>query len=339
MDPATHAFYDDHATELARRYDAAPDGVSGLFAQAFEGRTTVLDVGCGSGRDVRRLVKLGFDARGVDASAAMIDQARAAARAEGVEEDRFTVAALPELKDQADETFDAVLCCAVLMHIPDEHLFDATYGLRRVLRPGGRLLVSIPERRPDVDPATSRDPHGRLFSPLVPDKLSLLIERIGFRPVWRKTTPDSLARPGHAWTSMLFEKLAANADRPLDQVESVLNRDKKDATYKLALFRALAEIAQTQYNTARHTHDHRVKIPLEAIAQKWLAYYWPIVSSETFIAQKFGEREQGGMPIAIRKPLAALIASVPPGGGWPAFSIALKNNRLTAPQQRNSPAP
>ncbi|MFO1489432.1 MAG: hypothetical protein U1F77_05495 [Kiritimatiellia bacterium] len=47
---------------------------------------------------------------------------------------------------------------------------------------------------------------------------------------------------------MLFEKLAANADRPLDQVESVLNRDKKDATYKLALFRALAEIAQTQYN-------------------------------------------------------------------------------------------
>jgi SAM-dependent methyltransferase len=74
MDPATHAFYDDHAAELARRYDAAPDGVSGLFGQAFEGRTTVLDVGCGSGRDVRRLVKLGFDARGVDASAAMIDQ-------------------------------------------------------------------------------------------------------------------------------------------------------------------------------------------------------------------------------------------------------------------------
>jgi SAM-dependent methyltransferase/phage repressor protein C with HTH and peptisase S24 domain len=334
MDPATHAFYDDHAAELARRYDAAPDGVSGWFAQAFEGRNTVLDVGCGSGRDVRRLVKLGFDARGVDASAAMIDQARAAARAEGVEEDRFTVAALPELKDQADETFDAVLCCAVLMHIPDEHLFDAVYGLRRVLRPGGRLLVSIPERRPDVDPATSRDPLGRLFAPLVPDKLSLLIERIGFRPVWRKTTADSLARPGHAWTTMLFEKLAANADRPLDQVESVLNRDKKDATYKLALFRALAEIAQTQYNTARHTHDHRVKIPLEAIAQKWLAYYWPIVSSETFIAQKFGEREQGGMPIAIRKPLAALIDSFPPGGGWPAFSIALKNNRLTAPQQR-----
>ncbi|MFO1489431.1 MAG: hypothetical protein U1F77_05500 [Kiritimatiellia bacterium] len=62
MDPATHAYYDDHAAELARRYDAAPDGVSGLFTQAFEGRTTVLDVGCGSGRDVRRLVKLGFDA-------------------------------------------------------------------------------------------------------------------------------------------------------------------------------------------------------------------------------------------------------------------------------------
>lgn len=314
MDPATIAFYNARAATLAARYNAAPEGISALFRDAFEGRSSILDVGCGSGRDVRRLLKLGFNAHGVDASESMIAEARAACRAEGVDETRLTVNTLPALAGIADNAFDAVLCCAVLMHIPDEHLFDAVYGLRRVLRPGGRLLVSIPEQRPDIDPHTSRDAQGRLFTQLVPDKLSLLIERIGFRPLWQKSSPDSLNRPGHAWSTMLFEKLAADADRPLDQVESILNRDKKDATYKLALFRALAEIAQTQYNIARYTPDHRVKIPVEAIAMKWLAYYWPLVSSDTFIAQKFGEREQGGMPIAIRKPLNALIRSFPAGG-------------------------
>lgn len=334
MDPATIAFYNAHAPDVARRYNTAPEGISALFRNAFDGRASILDVGCGSGRDVGRLLKLGFKAHGVDASPSMIAEARAACRAEGVDETLVTVNTLPALAGIADNAFDGVLCCAVLMHVPDEQLFDAIYGLRRVLRPGGRLLISIPKQRPDIDPQTSRDAEGRLFTPLVPDKLSLLIERIGFRTLWKKSSSDSLNRPGHAWSTLLFEKLAADADRPLDQIESILNRDKKDATYKLALFRALAEIAQTQYNIARYTTGHRVKIPIEAIAMKWLAYYWPLVSSDTFIAQKFGEREQGGMPIAIRKPLSALIRSFPSGGGWPAFAVALKNERLDAQQRQ-----
>jgi SAM-dependent methyltransferase/SOS-response transcriptional repressor LexA len=334
VDPGTLDYYNAHAAELAARYNAAPEGVSALFREAFGGLSSVLDVGCGSGRDVRQLLAMGFNARGVDASESMIAEARALCRAQNVDQARLTVSSLPALDGVEDGSYEGVLCCAVLMHIPDEYLFDAVYGLRRVIRPGGRLLVSIPEQRPDINPHTSRDADGRMFNPLLPDKLALLIERIGFRPIWRKSSSDSLARPGHVWSTLLFEKLAADADRPLDQVESILNRDKKDATYKLALFRALAEIAQTQYNIARYTPDHRVKIPSEAIAMKWLAYYWPLVASDTFIAQRYGDRESNGKPIAIRKPIASLISSFPVGGGWPAFLVALKNNSLNDTQKQ-----
>lgn len=41
------------------------------------------------------------------------------------------------------------------------------------------------------------------------------------------------------------------AERSIDRIESVLNRDRKVATYKLALFRALAEIGMTRYNQVR----------------------------------------------------------------------------------------
>lgn len=67
---------------------------------------------------------------------------------------------------------------------------------------------------------------------------------------------DSLGRPGYDWL-VLEMRLEEGEMRPLHLVESILSRDKKDATYKLALFRALAEIAQKQH----HPADRKVENP------------------------------------------------------------------------------
>jgi SAM-dependent methyltransferase len=334
MDPQTHGFYRHNARDLAARYRAAEGGVSAHFAEAFPGCHRILDVGCGAGTDVCRLLNLGHDALGADPCREMIEEARASLHRQGLQADdpgiecRVFVDSLPALEHCNDGEFDGVLCSAVLMHMPDEQLFDAVYGLRRVLRPGGRLLLSIPAAWPGIDQRTCRDENGRYIADHKADKLRLLLERVGFRVLWQRESADALGREGRAWSTLLLERLAADLDRPLDQVESILNRDRKDATYKLALIRALAEIAQTRYNVARFDGAGRVSVPLAELAERWLVYYWPLVASRDFIAQKQGEKRGSAKPLAIRRPLVVLIERFDQAGGLPRFLADLRSGRL-----------
>jgi hypothetical protein len=108
--------------------------------------------------------------------------------------------------------------------------------------------------------------------------------------------------------------------RSLDQIEAILNRDKKDATYKPALFRALAELATTSYHAA----------PIGLIADKWLEYFWPLFESPIFIPQKRGEKPQCLKPVAFRAELDQLITLYRSMGGLSGFTVAHRANALAA---------
>jgi len=143
MDNRTIEFYSHHAPDLSRSYVQVDAGIEQHFDEAFEGFRRVLDVGCGTGRDVLELLRRGHDAYAMDACDAMLSLAREAFRREGVApEGRILRDTLPELAQFTDEEVDGVLCSAVLMHVPEAEIFDAVYSLRRVLKPGGRLLLA-----------------------------------------------------------------------------------------------------------------------------------------------------------------------------------------------------
>ena len=69
-----------------------------------------------------------------------------------------------------------------------------------------------------------------------------------------------------SWATVVFHAEGRGAARSVDQIETIISRDKKDATYKLALLRALCEIAQTEQPAARWYADGRVGIPLALVA-------------------------------------------------------------------------
>lgn len=217
MDAKTAAFYDQHAAEIAARYESAPSPVERYFPLAFPAGSRVLDVGAGSGRDLAALLRAGYDGRGVEPSAGL---RQAAVTAHPELADRLVEGALPAIGVPFGGAFDGILCCAVLMHLPKVELFDASLALRQLLKPNGRILMSIPTARTDVGP-DSRDSEGRLFAPHAPDDLQLLFERLAFKLVGRWDTDDVLNRAGTRWVTLLVELHAEELLGEADQIDEI----------------------------------------------------------------------------------------------------------------------
>jgi SAM-dependent methyltransferase/phage repressor protein C with HTH and peptisase S24 domain len=324
MDRRTLEFYNAHAPRMADCYAQFGTSVAALFPVAFPRGARVLDLGCGSGRDLNNLIEAGYDAFGVDASPEMLSQARL--RFPRLSS-RMTLDDLPQLATIADQSSEGVLCSAILMHLPEELLFDTVFNIRRILKQEGRLLLSTPVEGPPVDPVTRRDEEGRLFNGVTPENFQFLFEKIGFRQVNRWDSDDQLGRANRRWATQLFV-LVSQGSRSLDRIEAILNRDKKDATYKPALFRALAELATTSYHSALWLPDGKVSLSLDLIADKWIEYYWPLMESELFIPQKRGEKAVCQKPVAFRFELERLIALYKPMGGLGGFTVAYRSNAV-----------
>lgn len=121
---------------------AAATVAEALAARGVPAGSSLLDAGCGSGRHAAELARLGYRVTGVDASAELIEVARAAARW-----CRFEVADLRTWRPP--QPFDAALCRGVLNDlIADEDRTAAVAALRRALRPGGVLVADVRDWEP-----------------------------------------------------------------------------------------------------------------------------------------------------------------------------------------------
>ncbi|AIO31917.1 class I SAM-dependent methyltransferase [Burkholderia pseudomultivorans] len=158
VDRPTLDAYDAHAAQFAQDWldQAPPDDMYALLEQYFSPGPTA-DVGCGAGRDTAWLTERGFDARGYDASAALLDEARRHHPAL-----RFEQAALPALAGVPSGAFRNVLCETVVMHLEPADAVAAATRLAELLMPGGTLYLSWRV----AGSGALRDERGRLYTPL-----------------------------------------------------------------------------------------------------------------------------------------------------------------------------
>ncbi|WP_151671690.1 methyltransferase domain-containing protein [Nitrincola schmidtii] len=298
MDNSTGKYYSTHAKEIIDRYDSVKSPVATYLPLSFKSGSKLLDVGCGSGRDVIAALELGYDAYGVEPSDAL--------REISVEKhpelsNRILEGSLPKLA--LSEMYDGILCSAVFMHIPIVDQVDALISMRNLLQDQGRLLISIPAPRTGLN-NDHRDSNGRLFTPINSEQLKLLCIRLGFRFISQFDNEDALNRSDVRWYTLLFEKGASKL-RSLDRIESVLRNDRKVATYKLALMRAFCDLADQDERTVSWLTTTEVGIPIQHIVMSWLRYYWSFCDGRQLIPQNNAEANSG-KPIAFRSALTTL---------------------------------
>jgi len=202
MDPQTVSYYSQNARLVADRYESSANGLAAHFDVAFPVGSRVLDIGCGSGRDLALLHSGGRDVYGLDATRELVEVAQSLhPELKG----RIVCGSIPGTSVPFGGGFDGVLCSAVLMHIAYEHQPTAVELIRSCLIPGGRLLYSVPSKRLDVTPIEHRDSQGRLFIPDTAGRYQSLLQDQGFTLVNQWSNADSLRREEVEWASVLMQ--------------------------------------------------------------------------------------------------------------------------------------
>lgn len=128
----------------------------------------VLDLGCGQGYFSRELARAGATVSAVDLSDRLVELARRHEEREPLGIDYRRMSAADVAREWAPSTFDLVAACMSLQDMAD--VDAALRGAFSVLRPGGRMVLSVPH--PCTDTAYrewERDAEGR--------KLALKLDR------------------------------------------------------------------------------------------------------------------------------------------------------------------
>lgn len=117
-----------------------------IIEEEFQGTDSVLDVGCGDGRLTYLISRKADTVIGVDCQERPLEFARLICDSLGAKDIVFQKGNIFSL-DFEEGTFDKVTCFDVIEHLPQDAASKALAELSRVLKSGGRVYLTTPNRK------------------------------------------------------------------------------------------------------------------------------------------------------------------------------------------------
>ena len=190
---STIDFYDRNAADYARATRQISLEIEiERFMKHLGAGALVLDVGCGSGRDLIALRTAGMHPTGLELSEKLAELARDYSGCSVV---------VGDMRDPpfADASFDGVWAAASLLHLERDELPPTLRQLRRLLKADGTFFASV-----KLGMGTERSADGRLFSYFMPEEWSELLTSAGFAEVQIETQMRNSTAGDHtAWLQSL----------------------------------------------------------------------------------------------------------------------------------------
>jgi ubiquinone/menaquinone biosynthesis C-methylase UbiE/diadenosine tetraphosphate (Ap4A) HIT family hydrolase len=200
----THLAYERIAKDYAETWfdDPVMKPTLERFLSVLPEPASVLDAGCGPGRDVLEMARRGIDVVGIDFSQAMIAESRARAPTCIFRRMDMRSVKFPS------ESFAGIWACASLQHIPAGTAIQVLAEFARVLKPGGLIWVIVEEGQGE-----KTDHLGRYQKLYMASELRELISRTGFQILEERMTSSHKVTLGQdsprRWLHMLATKPAS----------------------------------------------------------------------------------------------------------------------------------
>ncbi|MCP4324940.1 MAG: methyltransferase domain-containing protein [Psychromonas sp.] len=274
------SFYNQNAQQLADMY------LSKTFEQVHQAwrdhlpavlkknDARILDLGAGAGRDSKYLAEQGavnnIQITAVEPALMLADLGKKNTQGLNV---NWLQDSLPDLKTVTKQeiSFDLILLSAVWMHIPNSMRERLLRKLANLLKPGGKLVISL-RHGPSGDE--------RKMLEVCSEQLTTLGKKFGLSAVLiTERNKDIIGREEVTWQTVAL-KLPDDGSGAFPFIRHVALNDGKSATHKLALMRVLLRIADGHPGAVIRREDNRVILPMGLVALYWANQYKDLIDKQ-----------------------------------------------------------
>lgn len=300
-------FYNDNADELAKQYlsktfDEVHKSWSQFLPAVIENpNARILDLGAGSGRDAKHIAELAASTHGDKNNIQIfaVEPAKTLAEIGALQTSGLNVKwiedSLPSLSHLTKQeiSFDLILLSAVWMHVPPSERARAIRKLANLLKPGGKLVISLRHGQ------TDEEKKQRKMHNVCADELKRLAADVGlFTKLETTKEEDKLGRNHVSWQTVVLQ-MPDDGTGAFPFIRHVALNDGKSATHKLALLRVLLRIADGHPGAVlrRETSPFgdRVILPVGLVALYWCHQYKDLIDKHSIFQRPGVDPNMGFM--------------------------------------------